>query len=232
MASNIVSGLAGIKKYKEEQDAKREAAARPKAEWFTWPKGVTTCTGRFLQELDVDATNYKEDRGIGVMAVEHQAPGPDGFKRRGLCTRESEGACFACDRHAADYKEGWRQRTNFYINFLVDFGDGNKKVVVLSRNFNASFTQALIEEAIDEGSITDSNFKITKTGQDTTTTWIPKRLKGEPYSDEGVEIFDLRETALRSIENDKQPEYYGAVYQSPNAAPVAAQAAASDGDTW
>jgi hypothetical protein len=231
--ANIVTGLAGIRKFKEEQDAKREAMNRPKAEWFSWPKGVSTATVRFLQELDADATNYDSEMGLGIIAVEHQAPGPEGFKRRGLCTKDSEGECYACERHAARVEEdkgGWRQRTNLYINALVDFGNGEKKVLVISRNFNASFTQALIEEAIDEQSIVDANFKITKTGEGTTTQWLLKRLKSEPFSTDGVEVFDLNETAVRKIDYDKQPEYYGAVYQNSDA-PAAPQSA-PDEDTW
>lgn len=232
--SNLVTGLAGIRKIKEEQEAKREAANRPKAEWFSWPKGVSTATVAFLQELDADASGYDESRGLAIIAVEHQAPGPDGFKRRGLCTRESHNDCFPCDRHAARIEEdkgGWRQRTNLYINALVDFGNGEKKVLVISRNFNASFTQALIEEAIDEGSITDNNFKITKTGEGTTTQWLLKRLKGAPFDSSNVEVFDLHETAVRKIEPEAQPEYYGAVYQNSDAPSAPASAPDTD-DSW
>lgn len=232
--SNIVSGLAGIKKYKEEQDAKREAANRPKAEWFKWPnKNVDTATVRFLQEFDTDASGYSEDRGLAIIAVEHNAPGPDGWKRRGLCTLESEGSCYACERHAQDYKEGWRQKTNFYINALVQFGDEAPEVVVISRNFNSSFVQALIEEAVDEGSITDANYKVTKTGKDTTTQWLLKRLKSEPFDDSNVEVFDLQVSAVREIAYEKQPEYYGAVYQNDAAAePSAGRGTASTDDEW
>jgi hypothetical protein len=131
---------------------------------------------------------------------------------------DDEGACYACERHAQDYKEGWRQRQNLYINALVQFeGETEPKVVVISRNANSSFVQALIEEAVDENTITDKNYKVTRVGEGTTTQWLLKGLKGSPFDDSKVEVFDLDETAIRDISYDKQAEYYGAVYQSATA---------------
>jgi len=181
-------------------------------------------------------SGYREDRGVGFIATEHNAPGPDGWKRRGLCTID-DGECYACERHKLNYKEGWRQKQNLYINVLADIGDG-LKVYVLTRNANSAFTQALIEEAVDEGSITDANYRITKTGEGTTTQWLLKRLKEEPFDDSKVEVFDLDKTAVREVEYEKQPEYYGAVYQddstpasAPSSAPRSAPQASAD-DEW
>lgn len=229
---SVKKGLAALRKHQEEQKAKAEAANRPKAEWFKWPKNVDTATVRFLQELDQDADNFNEDRGVGFLAVEHQAPGPEGYKRRGLCTIDSEGQCYACERHSQDYKEGWRQRTNLYINALVDFGDGDKKVVVLTRNANSSFTDSLIQEAVDEGSITDANYRITKTGSGTTTNWLLKRLKDTPFDDSKVELHDLDETAIRAIPYEKQADYYGAVYSGVTESDTASDAAAPVDEEW
>lgn len=208
-----IKGLASIKANQKAQQEKAEAGNRPKAEWFKFPKGQSSVTVRFLQELDADMANYREDRGIGFIAVEHNAPGNDGWKRRGLCTiaEEDGGECYACESHKRNYKEGWRQKQNLYINVLADLGDG-PKVYVLTRNGNSGFTQSLIEEAVDEGSITDANYRITKTGEGTTTQWLLKRLKDTPLDDSQVKTFDLDETAIRKIEYDKQAEYYGAVY--------------------
>lgn len=213
--AEAIKGLAAIRKHQEEQKAKAEAANRPKAEWFKWPKGVTVATALFLQELDEEAANYNADRGVGFIQVEHQAPGPDGYKRRANCTIESEGECYACERHSQDYKEGWRQRQNLYINALVDFGQGEgPKPVVIQRNANSSFVQALIEEAVEEGTITGTNYRITKVGEGTTTQWLLKALK-DRFNDENVEVFDLDETAVRKVPYEKQADYYGAVYSGP-----------------
>lgn len=207
-----IRGLEAIRKMQAEQKAKQEARERPKAEWFKWPKGVSTATVLFLQELDEGATGFNADRGLGFIQVEHQAPGPEGYKRRANCTLEKEGECYACERHALDYKEGWRQRTNLYINALVDFGNGDgPQVVVIQRNANSSFVQALIEEAVEENTITHVNYKVTKVGEGTTTQWLLKALK-DRFDDDKVEVFDLKETAIRAIPYEKQSEYYGAVY--------------------
>jgi hypothetical protein len=215
--NNIKKGLAALKQHQEEQKAKAEAANRPKADWFSSffgspkkPLGEEAVV-RFLQELDPTAENYDESRGVGFIAVEHQAPGPEGYKRRGLCTCESEDGCYACERHAQNYQEGWRQRQNFYINVLVEVG-GEKKVCVLSRNANNPFVDSLIQETVDEGSITNANYRITKTGSGTQTNWLLKRLKGDPIDDTGVEVHDLSETAVRDIPYAEQAAYYGAVY--------------------
>lgn len=214
MSSSVISGLAGIKKFQEEQAAKAAERERPKAEWLSsvFPKKTgDVIEVRFLQELDADMTNYDEKRGVGFIAVEHQAPGPDGYKRRAKCTIE-DGECYACERHKADYQAGWKQRQNLYVNVLLKH-DGEEKVYILSRNANSTFVAALVQEAIDEGSITDAMYRITKTGSGTQTQWMPKRLpKAALLDDSKAEVFDLHTAAVRDVEYAKQPEYYGAVF--------------------
>lgn len=234
MSASTITGLAAIKKFKEEQAAKAAERERPKAEWLSsvFPKKTgDVLEGRFLQELDVDMENYDESRGVGFIAVEHQAPGPDGYKRRAKCTID-DGECYACERHKADYKAGWKQRQNLYINFLAVV-DGEPKVFILSRNANSTFAESLIQEAIDEGSITNSMYRITKTGSGTQTQWLLKRLpKAELLDDSKVEVFDLNASAVREVEYAKQPEYYGAVYSEGNTEDNAGEDKASMGNSW
>lgn len=232
------AGLAGLKKYQQEQQEKAEARDRPKAEWFTsvFPKKTGDSVNVvFLQELDQGADNYDAEKGIGFIEVEHHGPGKDGFKRRANCTLESEGQCYADERHSAsyktvdDYKGDWKQRSNLYINVAVEI-DGEWKPFVLSRNANSTFTEALIQEAIDEGSITNSVYRINKTGSGTKTQWLPKRLpKVEMPDVSGLQVFDINETVLRHIPYEKQPEWYG------DAAPVTqsneTESKSSAGDT-
>lgn len=215
-----LKGLAAIRKFQEEQKAKAEAANRPKAEWLSsvFPGKANDpnrlgdeITVSFMQELDEDSQGYDPAVGIGFIQVEHQAPGPKGYTRRANCTNE-DGQCYACERHSLDYKEGWRQRQNLYINVLV-----NGKPYVLSRNANSAFVESLIAEAVDEGSITNNEFRIKKVGVDTGTNWLLKRLKTDAEKPTGVEAFDLEETAVRAIPYDKQADYYGAVYQGASA---------------
>jgi|SRR5882757_655819 len=221
--AKTIKGLASIKANQQAQQERAEAGNRPKADWFKFGKGQTSVIIRFLQELDPEMENYREDRGVGFIATEHNAPGPDGWKRRGLCTTD-DGECYACERHKMNYKEGWRQKQNLYINVLADLGDG-PKVYIMTRNANSSFAQALIEEAVDEGSITNANYRINKTGEGTTTQWLLKRLRDEPLDDSKVEVFDLDVAAVREVEYEKQAEYYGAVYQE-DSAPAASSGTA------
>jgi hypothetical protein len=211
--AKTIKGLASIQANQKAQQERAEAGNRPKADWFKFPKGQSNVTGRFLQELDPGMEGYREDRGIGFIATEHNAPGPDGWKRRGVCTID-DGACYACERHKLDYKAGWRQKQNLYINFLTDLGDG-PKVYILTRNANSAFSQQLIEEAVLEGNITQANYRITKTGEGTSTQWLLRRInpsEANPLIDDSkAEVWDLDAAAIREVDYEKQPEYYGEV---------------------
>lgn len=230
--STLVKGLASIKAMQEANAAKAAERDRPKAEWFSsvFPKKTgDTAVIRFLQELDEDMEGFVADRGLGFIAVEHNAPGPEGYKRRGKCTVDSEGQCYACERHKLDYKAGWKQKQNLYINVLMEW-EGKPTVFVLSRNANSTFAQSLIQEAIDEGSITNANYRITKTGTGTQTQWLLKRLKGDLLDDSGVEVYDLDSVAIREVEYDKQAEYYGGV--SADSSSEGSTASATADDEW
>lgn len=216
MGSSVVKGLAAIEKYKADKAAQQEQANAPKANWFNFGKDrPDQQTVRFLQEFSEESPHYSEANGLGFMAVEHVSP--ENWKRRATCTLDSEGRCFACEQHKAsqgdpEYKGQWKQKTNLYVNVLVDTPDG-PRVEVLSRNANSSFVEQLLQELRDEDGITDANYRITKSGTGTSTTWTLKRLKGEPLDDKGVEVFP-DESVLRAVEYDRQPKYYDVVVAS------------------
>jgi hypothetical protein len=244
----VVKGLASIKKHQAEQQEKAAAGGKkfPEFLYRVFPKVVgNEVVVRFLQELDPDMDNYREDRGIGLIAVEHEAGAESketeapkkGFMYKALCTAADDGECYACAKHKENYKGGWRPKQNLYINVLVEV-DGEKKVFVLSKNANSSFVQSLIQEAVDEGSITDANYRITKTGDGTTTQWLLKRLKGEPLDDSSAELWDLENEVLKDIPFEDQAEFYGKAHggftareSSSDSAP-ARSAAADDNDEW
>lgn len=235
---SVKTGLARLKQQREEAAAREAARNRPKANWLGTGminKAGGSITGRFLQELDEDSPSFNPERGTAVLAVEHEAPGPDGFKRRGLCTADPDdgGDCYPCQRHQADPTAGWKQKENFYINFLAEDG----KTYVISRNANSSFVGALMEEAVDEEteepiSITDSDFKITVSGSGTQTQWLIKRLKRAPLDDSKAEVFDLEETALRRVPYADQPKFYGGVFKETTADEPDADAGASTDADW
>ena len=87
----------------------------------------------------------------------------------------------------------------------------------------------MVDEAEDEGTITEFNYRIKRTGEGKQTVWSLKRLdKDTPFDDSGVEVFDLNETARRDITYEDQARYYGSVY-SGNAVPATDNA---DPDAW
>jgi hypothetical protein len=245
----VVKGLASIKKHQAAQEQKREQGGKKFPEYLykVFPKVVgNEVVVRFLQELDPDMTNYREDRGIGLIAVEHESGAVDGsdkapkrgFMYRAECTADEGEDCYGCEQHRANYKGGWRPKENLYINVLVEV-EGEKRVFVLSKNANSTFAKSLIQEAVDEGSITDANYRITKTGDGPQTQWLIKRLKSEPLDDEGVELWDLENEVLKKIPYEEQAKFYGQAHEgltprdsgtSQESRPSAP--AADDNDEW
>lgn len=228
--TQVLKGLAGLKAHQQEEQEKAAQRDRPKADWFSWPKNGSydTVVVRFLNDWAEETDAFKSN-GSPLIAVEHQAPGPDGYKRRALCTAD-DGACYACERHQANYQEGWKQRKNFYINALVQFPDGTEKVCVMSRNANSSFVTDLIQELEDEGDISNANYRVKVSGEKTTTKWGLKRLTTEPFDVSKAEPFDLDETALRDIEYARQADYYGAVYRGEDSVPAQGSSEPADAE--
>lgn len=219
---SLLKGLSQFKAEKARINEEREARERPRASYFNWKNNKNkedknVVYVRFLQEFDTGVEGYREERGLPVMAVEHQAPGAQGYLRRANCTLEAEGQCYACDRHKEDRKLGWQQRRNFYIWALVDYKDGEgAQPVVISRSFNSSFVDDLVMEVEDDDAnqITNKMFRITRSGAGKSTTWKLKEAKGiELLDDSDVELINLEDAVLRKVEFDKQAEYYGAVYK-------------------
>lgn len=224
-----IEGLAGIKKYKEEQKAKEEARNRPKAEYLSsvWPETAKNKSGlgdqlvfQFIQELDKGAPNYDPEKGLGLLLKEHEPPGRDGFKRRANCTNpegEDKDDCYGCLRRDAEWvkdsKEGnWKTKTNLYIN-IATLIDGKPRVFVLSRNADSGFFDQILEELDDNGgTLLGSTYRVTKSGTGTSTSWNLKPVKDEMFDVSELDAFDLRETVERAIELDEQPKYYGAVW--------------------
>jgi len=206
----IKKGLASLQGYnKELLDAAAERN-RPKADWFKWDN-KTEVYMNFLQELDPDSDNYDEAQGLGVVAIEHFSVQEDFRKKRhALCTAESQGACWACDQHRNDRKAGWGPKSSLYITVAYAFSEDEKpKRGVLTRNFNSSFGQDVLAEAVDENTIVGRTYKVRKSGAGTTTAWSLKPSKTFQMDTSGLEAYDLENTVLREIAVDQQPAFYG-----------------------
>jgi hypothetical protein len=225
---SIVRGLKNINKAIEAEEAKFSGGDRAKTVWFTL-KDKQSAKILFLQELDEDSENFSAKNDLGVMAVEHV--NPKNWQRKAVCT---EPQCYGCEQHQKDFKAGWRQKQRLYINVLVDDGQNEPYVAVLSQGMSgASITPTLFEYAA-EGSITNQWFKIKRMGEKKDTSWL--LMPGPDASDVNVEdytLFDISKDVLRNVEYEKQEAHYNyGLDPEPeaSAAPAFAGASASTGD--
>lgn len=233
----IVKGLKNINSHVEREEAKYSGSGDSSpTKWFKLADKQAVKV-LFLQELDPDSENYSEKNDLGFLAVEHV--NPKNWRRKAVCTIDEEGACYGCEQHRKDWKAGWKQKTRLYINVLVDDGQTDPYVAVLSQgNGPKSITPTLIEYAGD-GSITDKWFKVKRTGSGATDTSYMLLPGGK--SDENVEdyeLFDL-EKVLRQVPYAEQEAHYldGQEEADAGAAPAAAVAgggrsATSSSEEW
>jgi hypothetical protein len=186
--------------------------------------------------LDEDSPNHSEKNGIGFIALEHTAPGPEGWKKKAVCT-EDEGQCYPCEQRRAGDWENWKKASpRLYLNVLVNPGEEDEHVAILSQGTSGkSITPSLLAYA-REGSITDREWKISRSGMKTETAWtaIARDKKKFDKDIEDYEVYNLDEVAVRHVPYDEQAEFYGEV---PGAARAAseqptAEKAKSDFETW
>lgn len=167
---------------------------------------------RFLQELDADSPNYSEKNDLGFIAVMHQGPGDNGWKRKAMCTAD-EGDCYPCEQYKA-FVEGWpRANSLLYINVLENPGTDEERVSVLSQGMSAKqITPTLLSYARDTGSITNREWRITRNGEGTDTSYTLTAFDKQDFEKgvEEYEVFDL-DTVPRKVDYDDQPEFFGAV---------------------
>lgn len=211
----FVQGIKAIKELREKAEKEKAARGdrdRPKTTFFKLDDGESRRV-RFLQELDEESPNYNPDAGIGIIMIEHQGPGPEGWKRRAQCTLE-EGQCYPCEQRAAGDYENWRKpKSVMYLNVLENPGTDDEKVSVLSQAvFGQGIIGTLIEYASDEemgGSITDREWKITRNGEGTeskhTAVAYGTKEFDKPVTD--YELFDLTQTVAK-VPYERQEAFY------------------------
>lgn len=204
----IVRGLNAINRHVEAEEAKfnnRDEDYVP-IKWFKLADKQSVKVV-FLQEMDQDAVNYSEKNDLGFLAVEHV--NPQNWRKKALCTIDEEGACYGCEQHRKDWKAGWKQKTRLYINVLVDDGQNEPYVAVLSQgNGPKSVTPTLLEYATEDNTITDKLFTIKRTGSGATDTSYTLRAgKEHSVNVEDYELFDLTK-ATREIPYAEQEAHY------------------------
>lgn len=201
----IVRGLKNINAHVDAEEAKYNGDSSP-TKWFKL-NDKQSVKVIFLQELDEDSANYSEKNGLGFLAIEHV--NPKNWRRKAVCSADDEGACYGCEQHRKDWKAGWKQKTRLYINVLVDDGQNEPYVAVLSQgNGPKSITPSLIEQAGEIGTITDKYFKIKRSGSGATdTSYLLTPLGAHGEDVESFELFDL-EKVLRQVPYEQQEAHY------------------------
>lgn len=221
MVSGILEGLSGIRDYYAEQERRKEEREANRSTWVKL-KDKESANIVFLQELDKSAPGYSEDRGLGIIAMEHVSP--DDFRKKALCTA-ADGACFGCEMNKAGwdsnqgkdkdddtrYKGAWKARHRLYINVLVLKAGEEPYVAILSQGKNdKAITDDLIDYAVDDGTITSQVFKLTRRGDAwNNTSYSMKAVPSAELPDTSeYEVYDLHKV-VREVPYEEQPAFFG-----------------------
>jgi len=163
---------------------------------------------RFINELDEDSPNYNESRDLAIVVSEHT--NPKDYKRKAVCTMDSEGRCFGCEMARKEPKSGWRARLRFYTNLLVDDGIEDPYVAVWSQGVGKqSAFNTIREYVMDTGSVSNLTWRMKRQGSGTDTTYVllPTNPDKEPFDWNGVEPFNL-EKVVRELPYSEQESFY------------------------
>jgi hypothetical protein len=205
----VIKGLNALNK---QMEAKTYSGDSQQGRWLAVKDGQSVKI-RFLQEIDPDSKNYVETAGLAFIAIEHT--NPKDYKRKALCTIEDQGRCYGCEMHRRDPKAGWKGRSRFYANVLVDDGAEAPYVAIFSQGAGPkSATPEIINYAGETGSITNLTWKLKRTGTATETNYsiIPLPTKDEGKVDiSNYELFDLEKSAIRDIQYEEQENFYLAI---------------------
>ena len=203
----IVRGLNALTEQMEQKSS--HTGDSQKGRWLQLKDGQSLKI-RFLQEIDPDSPTYIEKAGLAFIAVEHT--NPKDYKRKALCTIDDQGRCYGCEMHRRDPKAGWKGRSRFYANVLVDDGSEEPYVAIFSQGAGPkSATPEIIQYAGETGSITNLNWKLKRTGTSTDTNYsiIPLPTANvEPLDINKYELFELEKTAVRDVQYPEQEAFY------------------------
>lgn len=199
----IVKGLTALNKTLDKPSFSGDGV---KGRWVKLADGQSVKI-RFLQELDPDSPNYSKEDGVGFIAIEHT--NPSDYRRKALCSIDDQGRCFGCEQHRKDMKAGWKGRSRLYINVLVDDGNEDPYVAILSQGSGPkSATPEVIQYAGETGSITDVVWRLKRTGERTDTNYSIIPLPTASVEKGEHELYDLEKIAVRDIPYAEQEAFY------------------------
>lgn len=199
--NSTMSVRKGLKAIQEKIDSQGSGV-----KWLKIANGASVRM-RFLDDFD-ESPAVLAGAGKVVYLEEHTSP--KDFRKKALCTKDDEGRCWACEQAIANPRKGWAKRGRVYVNVLVNDGVEDPYVAVWSMGVAKSPTfETLKEVFVDEGSISNREFRVKRSGEGTNTTYIIRDLgtDAEPFDFTAYERFDL-EKITRSVGYDEQPAFY------------------------
>lgn len=220
----IVRGLNALNQQMESSNSSGDGV---KGRWLQLKDGQSMKI-RFLQEVDPDSEFYIEKAGLAFIAVEHS--NPDHYQRKALCTIDDQGRCFGCEQHRLNPKAKWGGKKRFYANVLVAEEGEDPYVAILSQGLGSkSATEEVIAYAGEVGSITNTNWKLKRSGtaMETSYSIIPTPTKDmQPLDIDKYELFDLEKTAVREVAYEDQEEFYLGITSVNSEEPASASSSA------
>lgn len=209
----------GIRKgLRQIQETQEQGGSSVK--WLKIPDG-SSYRVRFLDDLDDSSNSTLAGAGVAVMVEEHTAPSD--FRKKAQCTKEDEGHCYACEQAIEHPRTGWGKRGRVYVNVLVNDGTEDPYVAIWSMGIAKSPAfETLKETFIDDGSISDREWRIKRSGMGTNTTYIMRDLgvDNDAFNFNDYERFDA-ESIVRHVPYAEQEKFY-------SKAPVDAEPNGSD----
>jgi nitric oxide synthase oxygenase domain/subunit len=106
-------------------------------------------------------------------------------------------------------KAGWKGRSRLYINILVDDGQEDPYVAIMSQGSGPkSATPEIIQYAGETGSITNVVWRLKRTGERTDTNYSIIPLPTSDAMKDEYELFDLEKIAVRDVPYAEQENFY------------------------
>ena len=210
--SGIAKGLKAMEQAMGNASRSTSDGSGLKVRWLKLEDGQSIKV-RFINELDQDSPNYNESRDLAIIVSEHT--NPKDYKRKAVCTNDSDGRCFGCEmarkETAEDRKRGsWRPRLRFYTNLLVDDGLESPYVAVWSQGVGKQSAFSTIREYVMEtGSVSNLTWRMKRqgTGTDTTYVLLPTTPDTQPFNWSDVQPYNL-EKVVRELPYSEQEDFY------------------------